>query len=717
MSQSSSSSDENGNTTKDARSHSAGPTTIPPTPDVAPEPQASSRGRTPARTALRSPRRRGQSSLPPARLPPSSPASSYRSAVPTIPPIGKWTVAGLREALGNSDIQASRKMNKAELYDLYVSLQSTPKTTHRQSKARRAQNSPAQLPPSCSRTGSGSLRPSSRRNRSSASLGRAPDSAMAGPHPPPDEAQPSTTVPAATVPHAARPSGPPTATQFHNPAIHNPFSFQWPTAPVGDTSARPSLLPAQTQGYQQFYPPGYNPAHFQWPAAPVAQTSAGPPPLAVQAHASNYYAPPCSSYPPTNFPFQTTAGHLSVRPPPTFAAPDHTFPSSLIQNKSPYSLFTATPMPVPSNAVVMEPPPVSQSIRAQILSEIQDAGSRGGSIPNSSTSLFRTNIPVTHPLKPLLDASLDTILKAVSPRTLQSYVTAWRCFKTFHVSYNMPFPDFSLLSVTSFITYLNSIKGLQVGSIKGYLSGIQFFHKLMYGAPSPEINNSQTSLLIKGIQRSQPSRTDARQPITLDILTKCIRALRTGYQPISTARTLDAMFVLAFFGFLRCSELAITSNFDPKIHPTISDLSVIDGESISYLIKQSKTDQTKKGHFIYIFNLPSPIQPYQSVLAYSQWRSSQAKSPLEPLFIDESKKPVTRFWFQKHLKAVLQQSGIPVKNFSSHSFRIGAATSAAQKGLSQQQIQALGRCSSDAFHSYIRTNRFHIKKAHQTLIE
>lgn len=198
----------------------------------------------------------------------------------------------------------------------------------------------------------------------------------------------------------------------------------------------------------------------------------------------------------------------------------------------------------------------------------------------------------------------------------------------------MPFPDFSLLSVTSFISYLNSIKGLQVGSIKGYLSGIQFFHKFMYGAPSPEINNSQTSLLIKEIQRSQPTRSDTRQPITLDILTKCIHTLHTGYQPISTAHTLDAMFILAFFGFLRFLELAITSKFDPKIHPTISDLSVLDGESISDLIKQSKTDQTKKGHFIYIFNLSSPIQPYQSILAYSQRRSSQAKSPLEPLFID-----------------------------------------------------------------------------------
>lgn len=135
------------NIARDAPSHSDGHTTIIPTPDVAPEPQASPRGRTPARSDLRSPRRRGQPSPPPARLP-SSPASSYRSATPTIPPIGKWTVAGLRKALENADIQASRKMLKAELYDLYVSLQATPKTTHRPSKSRTARNSPVQSPPS-----------------------------------------------------------------------------------------------------------------------------------------------------------------------------------------------------------------------------------------------------------------------------------------------------------------------------------------------------------------------------------------------------------------------------------------------------------------------------------------------------------------------------------------------------------------------------------------
>ncbi|XP_073700654.1 uncharacterized protein [Garra rufa] len=34
------------------------------------------------------------------------------------------------------------------------------------------------------------------------------------------------------------------------------------------------------------------------------------------------------------------------------------------------------------------------------------------------------------------------------------------------------------------------------------------------------------------------------------------------------------MFILAFFSFLRFSELAITSNLNPAIHPTISDLAV-----------------------------------------------------------------------------------------------------------------------------------------------
>ncbi|XP_057207732.1 arylacetamide deacetylase-like [Triplophysa rosa] len=45
-----------------------------------------------------------------------------------------------------------------------------------------------------------------------------------------------------------------------------------------------------------------------------------------------------------------------------------------------------------------------------------------------------------------------------------------------------------------------------------------------------------------------------------------------GYHSKHTARTLDTMFILVFFGFLRCSEISTTSSFNPSVHPTISDL-------------------------------------------------------------------------------------------------------------------------------------------------
>lgn len=107
------------------------------------------------------------------------------------------------------------------------------------------------------------------------------------------------------------------------------------------------------------------------------------------------------------------------------------------------------------------------------------------------------------------------------------------------------------------------------------------------------------------------------------------------------------MFILAFLGFLRGTEISTTSNFKPSAQPTFSDLSVLDSETIAYFIKQSKTDQAKRGHFIYIYNLHSPIQLYQALLAYLHFRTSHAKSSSDqsslttetalPLAFDSSK--------------------------------------------------------------------------------
>ncbi|XP_026138202.1 proline-rich protein 36-like [Carassius auratus] len=711
---------------------SADPIAPPSRPGCSAEPETSARGRRRNRPDSHTPR--SLRSPPPSRQPIQSPSTSHASASPSIPPIGKWTVAGLRQALSNSDVRFSRNMSKAQLYELYSTLGNNPPTSKKVTKAHRSKQRVTQM--SSSSSSSSSSPQASGHSRSSAGRGHAPNSA-APPIALPPSSQPISAAPSAASPHATVPTG----ANFQPPLIST-----LPSA--AKTSARLPPLAAQAQP-PYFYPSTFSFPH-QWPAAPVADTQAGNPQLATQAGGppssfpSSSFSPyglpqapgfnPCvrmppqtgatpPSFPPFSFypspygPTPAPGDNPCVRmPPQTVMAPPHLPSNSSTQAKPQYTLFTATPLHTPPNAAAMEPPPVPSSIKSQILTEIQNAGSGSRHITYPSSSLFTTHISITHPLKPLLDASIDSILHAVSPRTIQSYLTAWRCFKTFHLSYHLPFPDFSLLSITSFISFLSTAKNLQASSIKGYLSGVQFFHKLIHGFPSSVINNSQTSLLIKGIQRARPSNPDSRQPITLDILTNCIQKLRTGYHSIHTARTLDAMFLLAFFGFLRCSEIAITSKFNPKLHPTISDLCIRDNETIAYSIKHSKTDQERKGHYIYIFNLPSPIQPYQALVSYIQFRNAQSKSALDPLFVDDSNHPVTRFWFQKHLKLILTQSGFHAENFSSHSFRIGAATTAAQKGLSQNQIQALGRWSSEAFKSYIRYNQSHIKAAHAALI-
>ena len=59
------------------------------------------------------------------------------------------------------------------------------------------------------------------------------------------------------------------------------------------------------------------------------------------------------------------------------------------------------------------------------------------------------------------------------------------------------------------------------------------------------------------------------------------------------------------------------------------------------------------------------------------------------------------FFWQKSF--VLQGCGLPADQYFTHSFRIGAATTAATAGVPSWLIKVLGRWSSDCYERYIRT--------------
>lgn len=165
------------------------------------------------------------------------------------------------------------------------------------------------------------------------------------------------------------------------------------------------------------------------------------------------------------------------------------------------------------------------------------------------------------------------------------------------------------------------------------------------------------------------------------------------------------MFLLAFFGFLRCSEFSpSTSAFNPVIHPSLSDISAHTPDSLIYTLKKSKTDQFGESTPIYIFRFNSFLSPYEPLSEYAHSRYANNSSPQDPLFLTEHGKMATRSWFNKHFQKVLSASGISPKHYYIHSFRIGAATTAASAGILDETIRVMGRWSSEAYRLYIHNN-------------
>lgn len=76
-----------------------------------------------------------------------------------------------------------------------------------------------------------------------------------------------------------------------------------------------------------------------------------------------------------------------------------------------------------------------------------------------------------------------------------------------------------------------------------------------------------------------------------------------------------------------------------------------------------------------------------------------------PLFRFENGRALTRQRFVDHVREGLKMAGIDHSRYCGHSFRIGAATTAAAKGVEDSIIKTLGGWESLAFLHYIKIPR------------
>ena len=125
---------------------------------------------------------------------------------------------------------------------------------------------------------------------------------------------------------------------------------------------------------------------------------------------------------------------------------------------------------------------------------------------------------------------------------------------------------------------------------------------------------------------------------------------------------------------------------------------IVCNKLMSIHLKVSKTDQMAKGTFIHIEPTNDGYCPIAAMKAFLELRSKTSG----PLFIHKNGRIMNRVQFQSVLNKCTSYLGWETSKFTTHSFRIGAATSAALKGVPDETIMLKGRWTSSAMHKYIR---------------
>ena len=253
-----------------------------------------------------------------------------------------------------------------------------------------------------------------------------------------------------------------------------------------------------------------------------------------------------------------------------------------------------------------------------------------------------------------------------------------------------------------FTAYLTK-RGLQPGTVKSYMAAIRFT-QIGLGMGDPQIGHMlQLEYVLKGMKRlAAPAGQRKRLPITPAILQTLKTVWETGEQFDSAM--LWAASCLCFFGFLRSGEVVAPSPsaFDPNTHLAAADVRVdshSNPQRMEVRIKASKTDPYRQGFTLHLGRTGMELCPVTALLGYLARRGNRPG----PLFLYASGQFLTRESFVSDLRQALERGGVQAAQYAGHSFRIGAATTAALAGVPDSLIKTMGRWKSEAYTLYIRT--------------
>ena len=305
----------------------------------------------------------------------------------------------------------------------------------------------------------------------------------------------------------------------------------------------------------------------------------------------------------------------------------------------------------------------------------------------------------------------------MAPSSRATYSAGTRRFQKFCHRHGVPHLPANRQTLAHFAAELS--RSLAPSTISVYLSAVGSLHR-QAGLRDPTRHNPILQLAKRGIRRMRAAPTSSpRRPITPSVLADLLSAISQSHSICRhDRRMLTAAFTLAFFGFMRVSEFTVPSRrqFNPHIHPTLG--SICWGcNHFTYHLVRSKTDQNGRGHSLRIPRVGGPLCPFLAMSRYTKGGITARTQRRRPLFFFASGRPLTRLSFLHHLRHLLQVSHHSPKDFNTHSFRIGAATTSASAGTSSALIKHLGRWRSSAYQRYIMPSNSTLARATRNLAQ
>lgn len=241
-------------------------------------------------------------------------------------------------------------------------------------------------------------------------------------------------------------------------------------------------------------------------------------------------------------------------------------------------------------------------------------------------------------------------------------------------------------------------EGLKGSTVNVYQAAVRSLH-IMMGYNPPAEGCHRLKLAIRCVMGECPPKE--KLPITLEILQKMSKVVGESFD--------DVMFwaaaTLAHFGMLRVAEFTVSLRRNSSVlkQDDISFYHDANGSYMLVVIKTSKADTFNKGVQLCVGCTLLPICAHCAVHRYIIERKTRGFGAQEPLFVFSNGTGLTRSLFVRHTRLWLSLVGVNDKLYSSHSYRVGGATTAAAAGLADWEIKLMGRWSSDAYLSYIKT--------------